>query len=172
MQTFQHLGLALFQAAYVNSHWNIVKNWNFSLTKERCIRAREDDEVHHAEGLDDNHGGDDDDDFEDGEIELAGRATENTQCPLGAGTSLLTKSTLGTFVKSGQRYIHAKKLFDEVAAHFASHDLFSSFVEVIRAVIVTCKSGDPNAVRGSKCWIRPHQKLYNRRSTLAKAKET
>ncbi len=48
-------------------------------------------------------------------------------------------------MKSSQRYTHAKKRFDEIAVGFASKALFSSFVDILRAVIVTTKSGDPDA---------------------------
>ena len=58
---------------------------------------------------------------------------------------VVSKSCLATTVKSSQRYTHAKKLFDEIAAAFASKALFSSFVDILRAVIVTTKSGDPDA---------------------------
>jgi hypothetical protein len=48
-------------------------------------------------------------------------------------------------IKSNKRYALGKKLFDEIAKHFPSNDIFTSFVEVMRAVIVTCTSGDTEA---------------------------
>ncbi len=48
-------------------------------------------------------------------------------------------------IKSSQRYAHGKKLFDEIAANFASKDIFTAFIDVMRTVIITCTSGDPDA---------------------------
>jgi hypothetical protein len=136
--------MALFQAAYVNKHWLVMKDWNFFSIKQRCVRARDDGE---EEALDEHHDDDlggDDNDRGDDTRQTGGTTLANKSDP----HKLLTASSttyLGRTVKSSQRYTYAKKLFDEVAAHFASKDMFTSFVDVLRAVIITCKSGDPDA---------------------------
>jgi hypothetical protein len=136
----------MFQASYIHTHWHVMKNWNFNNIKERCVFPREDGEQHHDEEHGDDQGGNDDDDYHSADVEQqAGGISTGVQYLPGHEASILTNSTMTPFVKSEKRYMYAKTLFDEVASQFASHDLFSSFVGVIRTVIVTCKSGDPNA---------------------------
>ena len=45
-------------------------------------------------------------------------------------------------VSSKNRYVFAKKLFDQVAAYFPIKDIFNGFVDVVRSVLVTCSSSD------------------------------
>ena len=127
----------------MNKHWLVMKDWNFTRIKLRCVPARgfgEDerlDEIH-----DDDLGGDGDDLVDDtGQNRQTMHAYKSDPRNDQAVSSM---ASLGRTIKSAQRYTHAKKLFDEVAAHFASKDMFTSFVDVLRAVIITCKSGDPD----------------------------
>ena len=125
-----------------------MKSWNFDFIKSRCYKAPDlDDDAVLPEDDGDDDGGDGNDDM------TVANNTDQQASARSAGfeggpssyPAVVSKSCLATTVKSLQRYTHAKKLFDEIAAGFASKALFSSFVDILRAVIVTTKSGDPDA---------------------------
>ncbi len=141
-----------------------MNTWDFAMIKQRCVT-----------GLDDNVGttndnGDGNDDNEDEDD--AGNATTampagsgshtvkvysggcaTTAMPAGSGSHTVKVYSGGCLnvkgkalvIKSNKRYAHGKRLFDEIAVHFTSNDIFTSFVEVMRAVIVTCTSGNTEA---------------------------
>jgi hypothetical protein len=136
--------MALFQRDYVNSHWKVRTNWNF---KQRCLRARDLNAGRVSDQGDGDDQGDDGNDDVIGENSIQQPAARNVGIDEVTFTLSVGSSKLRTAsdVKSGQRYTHAKKLFDEIAAHFSSNDLFTSFVDVLCTVIITHKSGDPEA---------------------------
>ncbi len=120
-----------------------MKTWDFGKIKQRCVNVLDDN----VRTPSDNGDGDDDNVDEDG------AGNETTAMPAGSG-SLTDKSSSGAclnvkgralVIKSNKRYAHGKRLFDEIAVHFTSNDIFTSFVEVMRAVIVTCTSGNTEA---------------------------
>jgi hypothetical protein len=61
VKVFQHLGLPLFQATYVHEHWEIMKNWNFDVIKQRCGNGNGNDDDE-CDGKDEYHGDSNDDD--------------------------------------------------------------------------------------------------------------
>jgi hypothetical protein len=142
VKVFQHLGLPLFQATYVHDHWKIMKNWNFDTIKMQCVEGSA---LH-----EDRDGGDGHDDYDDGTGGDADEATSNALAlpgvpetnvnPVVQQQKLYTGSA--SVVSSKNRYIFAKKLFDQVAGYFPNKEIFNGFVDVVRSVLVTCSSSD------------------------------
>ena len=124
-----------------------MTTWNFNFIKARCYKApNHDADAVLNEGDGDDQGGDDnDDEIVENNSDLPATRAVGIDSGPSSSTAGVSKSCVATTVKASQRYTHAKKLFDEIAAGFASKALFSSFVDILRAVIVTTKSGDPDA---------------------------
>ncbi len=113
-----------------------MTTWNFNFIKARCYKAPNNDaDAVLNEGDGDDQGGDDNDDerVENNSDLPATRAVGIDGGPLSSSAGG-SKSCLATTVKASQRYTHAKKLFDEIAAGFASKALFSSFVDIYCAL--------------------------------------
>ncbi len=116
-----------------------MKSWDFYSIKLRCVGTI------HTNSDDGNDDGDDPEGDDGGTLqttvpELRGTHSVNLQ-----STGIMTTKVDAIVIKSTKRYNHAKKLFDEIAAHFSSNDIFTSFVDVMRTVIITCTGGDPEA---------------------------
>ena len=135
VKVFQHLGQPLFQAAYIHDHWLISKNWNFDTIKNRCIQRDPIDEI----VAEDNHDDNNDDDFNDGD-DPASDAFKR-QSSVAQLQEHYTRSA-NVVVLSKNRYVFAKKLFDQVASYFPNKDIFNGFVDVVRSVLITCSSTD------------------------------
>jgi hypothetical protein len=143
VKVFQHLGLPLFQASYVHEHWKIMKNWNFDNIKKRCgersVEDEDDDEGNNGHEDDGDGDGEQSDDVTNDALSL-NDAIETNVNPVKQQQNLSTGSAL--VVSSKNRYVVAKKLFDQVAAYFSNKDIFNGFIDVVRSVLVTCSSTD------------------------------
>ena len=131
--------MPLFQECYIHTHWSIAKNWDYSNIKRRCVGTLD---INYDDGDEDGNNSDGD------QGGMSPGAQPDSSMP--HTENVLSKGIMHTtvcaqIVKSTHRYNHAKKLFDEIAAHFSSNDLFQSFVDVMRTVIITCTTGDPEA---------------------------
>ncbi len=93
--------MPLFQPEYVNSHWNVMKSWNFDFIKTRCYKAPDHDvDAVLTEGDGDDQGGDGNDDI------VVVNITD--QHAMGTHPAGVSKSCVATTVKSSQRYTDAK----------------------------------------------------------------
>jgi hypothetical protein len=135
VKVFQHLGQPLFQPSYIHDHWKIVKNWNFETMKNRCVEREAIAELDAEDGHEDNN----DDDFNDSDAATSDALKQQST------VAQLQKQYTGSanvVILSKNRYVFAKKLFDQVASYFSNKDIFNGFVDVVRSVLVTCSSAD------------------------------
>jgi hypothetical protein len=120
-----------------------MKHWDYAHITRRCSSDHQPEDEQKDDDITDNLDGDGDDDDDGHDNPQLGSVSVTGLSQSSQVSSAVTISSVGHNVKSSQRYTYAKKLFDEIAVFFPSRDLFTSFVDVMRAVIVTCKSGDP-----------------------------
>ncbi len=125
----------LLQASYIHDHWQISKNWNFETIKNRCVQREPIAELDAEDGHDDNN----DDDFNDGDDAASDALKQQSSV---AQLQKQYKGSANVVVLSKNRYVFAKKLFDQVASYFSNKDIFNGFVDVVRSVLVTCSSTD------------------------------
>ena len=95
-----------------------MKSWDFYSIKLRCVGTI------HTNSDDGNDDGDDPEGDDGGTLqttvpELRGTHSVNLQ-----STGIMTTKVDAIVIKSTKRYNHAKKLFDEIAAHFSSNDIY------------------------------------------------